>query len=113
MTDQKVLGEAIQHVQDMLKEAFDALGHDSDGEVTIVRWLDGDWGLRIAEVGWSHMNGDGTGHGFAFMQSDLPHGLAVCAQTERLLITMIAPEADMDEQKREAERLLSLVMEER
>lgn len=103
------LDAAIDKVADLIKKRFSEIGLSPDGVVEIVRWSDGPWGVRIAEVGYSINEGDGKASGFTFMQSDLPYGLAVCAQVERLLVTMLAENADDDEVARETDRLLTCI----
>ena len=46
-------------------------------------------GIRVAELGFMTSHGGG-----AFMQSDMPHGLLVCAATERLLLDLCDEELD-------------------
>ena len=41
-------------------------------------------GIRVSEVSFSKANG-----GCSFMQVDVPHGLAVCAATERVLLALV------------------------
>lgn len=58
-------------------------------------------GLRVAEVGWAS---EDHAFGVSHMQSDLPNGLAVCAQVERVIITH-RHIGDPDEVALETERL--------
>lgn len=98
MSRASVLQEATERIRKVLQE------YAPEGfTATILAWDLPEAGLRVAEVDWS----DGKA-GAAFMQSDLPHGLAVCAQTERAIITA-AFMNDEDETEREIDLLRFLV----
>jgi hypothetical protein len=47
--------------------------------------------VRVAEVSFASNSA-----GFAFMQSDVPHGIAVCALVERLVLDLIDEESLLD-----------------
>lgn len=61
-------------------------------KVGIYLWpTDPNVGIRVAEVSVS------TGSaGASWMQSDLPHGLVVCAQVERVLLEYVGGGDDLD-----------------
>lgn len=63
----------------------------------ILRWDDPSGSgpaLQVAEVGQ-----DGGKNGWTYMQSDLPHGLAVCAAVERLTLAVQDGDADWIEEE--------------
>lgn len=60
--------------------------------VDIHIWPLNEWiGIRVAEVSISNDTS-----GASWMQSDIPHGLAVCAQTERVLLAYVTDSDDPD-----------------
>lgn len=81
--------DAIHHVERWLNENHAEAGYtwriwDYHGRDE-TRLSDRPWvGVRVAEVSMS----DGRS-GAAYMQSDLPWGLAVCAQVERCILALI------------------------
>ncbi len=65
---------------------------DKDTSVRIYKWPDSTVGIRVAEVSFFTDNA-----GASYMQSDLPYGLAVCAQVERYIIALVE-ETDEEEE---------------
>ena len=61
-------------------------------------------GLRVCEVDFWRDRGGGTGGGSSFMQVEVPEGLAVCAATERAIISLLE-EWPAQEQYEEIARL--------
>jgi len=109
---QAAISEAVALVEEEIKEFLVAhAGHARDGEVTIVTWSEGFWGLRVAEVSWWQQMDIGGG-GWSYMQTSLPEGLAVCAQVERLIIAIVAlvvQAGEQEEVERERESLFDLL----
>lgn len=61
-------------------------GGSADFEAYLYRWPYSHLaGVRVAEMGWASSRA-----GAAYMQSDIPHGLLVCAAAERLLLDYCA-----------------------
>ncbi len=71
--------------------------------VDIYTWPRDEWvGVRVAEVSISTASA-----GTSWMQSDLPHGLAVCAQVERVLLEYVGECDDLDHELDALDRLLA------
>lgn len=65
-------------------------GMNPDAQPYLYRWPTRPRvGIRVSELGWS------TSHaGMAYMQSDIPYGLLVCAAAERLLLDLTYEDLD-------------------
>jgi hypothetical protein len=94
------LKQAKDKVLEVLQDRF------PETEVSVYYWQDGDiedtYAIRVAEVGFVQRNATGITGG-CYMQSDLPHGLAVCAQVERYIISLtknFEPEEILEERER-------------
>lgn len=67
-------------------------------------------GARVAEVSFEFGEPGTVGSGgAAFMQVDVPHGLAVCAAVERLIIAMCAGDWPVDELEDDKWRLVQAI----
>jgi hypothetical protein len=85
--------DAVARVQDFLNKYA-----PKEMKSTIYLW--GDDSTRVAEVSFSNDKA-----GCAYMQADLPWGLAVCAQTERCLVAVMDVWTDEGEVEEEFQRL--------
>lgn len=99
--DDERLTAAVQRIVKVLQEQETPPGFT----VSLVTWSLPEAGFRVAEVDWVR---DDRKAGASFMQSDLPYGLAVCAQAERAIITAAFMD-DEDETQTEIDRLLYLI----
>lgn len=78
--------EAIKHVESFILTATNS---KSDTKCSVYTYQNDErkreWaGVLVDEVSVYNERG-----GYSWMQSDLPHGLAVCAQVERCLLALI------------------------
>lgn len=103
------LEAALELVQHILDKWAAEKQPEARGKMHVLLWGLTDAGPRVAEVGWTS---DDRRSGWTFMQGDVPWGLAVCAQVERVLITEMYLE-DSDETENEVGRLLWLLNQER
>lgn len=99
------LDAAVERITNVLQEKATPPGY----KVSLVTWNLPEAGFRVAEVNWSKI--DAPLNGASSMQSDLPDGLAVCAQVERAVITA-AYLNDEEETQMEIDRLLFLLRNE-
>lgn len=104
-----------------IRKAMDGFNLETD-EIEIYAWSDPPLnemkrnkvvGFRVAEVSFTRRGREGDGFitaGSSYMQSDTPHGLAVCAATERAVIGFVE-EWEPQYQHEEVWRLVYLISE--
>lgn len=99
--DDALLDEAKAYVEQAI---YNHLSEPEVERIDIDVWADGPWGLRVSDVivvgGGPKLTG--------WQQADLPNGIAVCAQAERVIITRAWMDSDA-EYLRELELLLLLI----
>ena len=108
--------DARNIVELAIRKCWDGFNIETD-RIDIYAWEDGSdmrrhrvVGFRVAEVSFWRDRGGGTGGGSSYMQSDAPHGLLVCAATERAVIAFVE-EWPAEQQHEEIWRLALVISE--
>lgn len=72
----------LEHLSNRTNEQVKIYTWDSKRNTKLI-------GIRVAEVSVVQVRSKGGLSGYSWMQVDLPYGLAVCAQAERLMLAYL------------------------
>lgn len=84
--------DAVSVLEQALTEAY-----PDRGEVEVVLWAPGPWGVRVAEVSWEKVDpANKYWGGISFMRSDAGSAQAILS-VEQAIVHLVWPEVDPDE----------------
>lgn len=79
---------------------------DTNGNTATIHLWEPESMVRVAEVSYTKKMDSGGMCGGSYMQSDYPHGIAVCALVERAILARVHPPRFYDEERTEIDEAL-------